>query len=121
MPKLFDAMMELMAASESLASSAAEPQPSRAHLLTEDQIKVLFALEEAAAASPEAPHRSFAAISAATGLHKIALRASVRALARHGLAEFKRGAPPYRQAKSGYSITKLGHLHIGMLTSRAKP
>jgi DNA-binding IclR family transcriptional regulator len=117
MPKLFDAMMELMAASESLASSAAEPQPSRAHLLTEDQIKVLFALEEAAAASPEAPNRSLAAISAATGLDKIALRACVRALAQHGLAEYNRGGRLYR----GYSITKLGRLHLDMLTSRAKP
>lgn len=117
MPKLFDAMMELMAVNE---SSAAKPQPSRAHLLTEDQIMVLFALEEAAAASPEAPNRSSAAIAAATGLDKIALRACVRALAQHGLAEFKRGALPYRKAESSYFITKLGRLHIGMLTSRAK-
>ena len=114
MPKLLDAIMELMAANEDFFSSAAKPQPS---LLTEDQIKVLFALAEAAAASPEAPNRSFAAISAATGLNKIALRACVQTLAQHGLAEYKRGPPLY----SGYSITKLGQLHMDMLTSRAKP
>jgi DNA-binding IclR family transcriptional regulator len=117
MPKLFDAMMELMAANESLASGSANPRPSRAHLLTEDQIRVLFALGQAAAASPEGSTRSLTAISAATGLQKVALRACVRVLARHGLAEYKRGGRLY----SGYSITKLGRLHMDMLTSRAKP
>lgn len=124
MPKLFDAMIELMAVNEPTASNPAETPPPRPYLLTEDQIKVLRALDAFAAASPETAHRSLAAISATTGLSQKAVRACARALARHGLATFGRGTlknDPYYRAGSGYAITKLGQLHMSELTSRANP
>lgn len=119
------AMIEAMAAKETLASDAEDTAPAPPkHILTEDQIRILQALDEIAASTPDGPYRSFSTISEATGLDRITVRRCARKLARYGLVEYGRGLlryDPYYRAGSGYAITKLGHLHMSELTSRAKP